>query len=63
MTGFDIRPQIGRRTALAGGAALLLTGSRRVGAEAGFATAAIDVHHHYLPPFYKPLARPWLDCG
>jgi predicted TIM-barrel fold metal-dependent hydrolase len=26
-----------------------------------FATSAIDVHHHFLPPFYKPLAKEWLD--
>lgn len=27
----------------------------------GFATSAIDVHHHFLPPFYKPLAKGWMD--
>jgi len=26
-----------------------------------FATSAIDVHHHFLPPFYKPLAKAWMD--
>jgi predicted TIM-barrel fold metal-dependent hydrolase len=30
-------------------------------APAPFATPAIDVHHHFLPPFYKPLAKAWLD--
>jgi predicted TIM-barrel fold metal-dependent hydrolase len=47
---------------LAGAGAALLAGpgARAQGAPA-FATDAIDVHHHFLPPFYKPLARPWLD--
>jgi predicted TIM-barrel fold metal-dependent hydrolase len=25
------------------------------------ARPAVDVHHHFLPPFYKPLATPWLN--
>ena len=51
-----------RRTMIAGSAAALGIPSWSRGAEApSFATPAIDVHHHFLPPFYKPLAKPWLD--
>jgi predicted TIM-barrel fold metal-dependent hydrolase len=51
-----------RRTVLAGAAASLpLGGSLRATAQARFTTSAIDVHHHFLPPFYKPLAKNWLD--
>jgi predicted TIM-barrel fold metal-dependent hydrolase len=47
---------------LAGAAATLALGTSGRGAEVPrFATPAIDVHHHFLPPFYKPLAKPWLD--
>jgi len=51
-----------RRTMIAGSAAALAIPSWSWGADAPpFATPAIDVHHHFLPPFYKPLAMPWLD--
>jgi predicted TIM-barrel fold metal-dependent hydrolase len=51
-----------RRTVLAGTAATLALGASARAADAPkFARAAIDVHHHFLPPFYKPLAKPWLD--
>ena len=51
-----------RRTLLGGAAAsLALGGTLRAAPSVPFATAAIDVHHHFLPPFYKPLAKPWLD--
>lgn len=35
--------------------------AQRPAPAAVFSTTAIDVHHHFLPPDYKPLARPWLD--
>ena len=51
-----------RRTMIAGSAAALAIPSWSRGADApSIATPAIDVHHHFLPPFYKPLAKPWLD--
>ena len=51
-----------RRTVLAGTAATLALGASVSAADAPtFARPAIDVHHHFLPPFYKPLAKPWLD--
>lgn len=50
-----------RRVALAGGAAVLLGGGLRAANPPQFATGAIDVHHHFLPPFYKPLAKSWMD--
>lgn len=50
-----------RRSALAGAAAVLLGGSTRIGAQSPPRTPAIDVHHHFLPPFYKPLVKGWLD--
>lgn len=50
-----------RRAVMIGGAAITLGGTLRAQPAQGFATAAIDVHHHFLPPFYKPLAKPWLD--
>jgi predicted TIM-barrel fold metal-dependent hydrolase len=51
-----------RRALLAGSAATLVLGTSLRGADAPkFATSAIDVHHHFLPTFYKPLAKPWLD--
>ena len=51
-----------RRAVLSGMAASLAIGeSLRAAAPAPFATTAIDVHHHFLPPFYKPLAKGWLD--
>jgi predicted TIM-barrel fold metal-dependent hydrolase len=43
------------------GATLAIGGGLRAAAPPAFATAAIDVHHHFLPPFYKPLAKAWLD--
>jgi predicted TIM-barrel fold metal-dependent hydrolase len=47
---------------LAGTAATLALGASTRAADAPpFARPAIDVHHHFLPPFYKPLAKPWLD--
>lgn len=39
----------------------MLGGSLRATAAPGFVTDAIDVHHHFLPPFYKPLAKGWMD--
>jgi len=46
-----------RRTLLGGMAASLAIGpGLRAASPAPFATTAIDVHHHVLPPFYKPLA-------
>jgi predicted TIM-barrel fold metal-dependent hydrolase len=51
-----------RRSVLAGTAATLALGASAHAADAPkFARPAIDVHHHFLPPFYKPLAKPWLD--
>jgi predicted TIM-barrel fold metal-dependent hydrolase len=51
-----------RRSILAGTAATLALGASGRGAAAPkFATSAIDVHHHFLPPFYKPLAKGWMD--
>lgn len=50
-----------RRAMLGGAAALALGGSLRAAQTTYFATSAIDVHHHFLPPFYKPLAKSWLD--
>lgn len=51
-----------RRAALGGTAAVALAGASGIRAEQpSFATSAVDVHHHFLPPFYKPLAKPWLD--
>lgn len=47
---------------MGGTAALVLSGSVRAGAQQPFATAAIDVHHHFLPPFYKPLVKGWMDA-
>jgi predicted TIM-barrel fold metal-dependent hydrolase len=46
---------------LGGAAALVILGSLRAAEPPRFATAAIDVHHHFLPPFYKPRAKGWLD--
>jgi len=52
-----------RRTMIAGTAATLAVAASGRGADGPrFATSAIDVHHHFLPPFYKPLAKPWLDA-
>jgi predicted TIM-barrel fold metal-dependent hydrolase len=42
-------------------ASLAIGGSLRAAPPAPFATTAVDVHHHFLPPFYKPLAEGWLD--
>lgn len=50
-----------RRTMLGGAAALALGGTLRAAEAPHFSTSAIDIHHHFLPPFYKPLAKPWLD--
>jgi len=51
-----------RRTVLGGMAASLAIGpSLRAASPAPFATTAIDIHHHFLPPFYKPLAKGWMD--
>jgi predicted TIM-barrel fold metal-dependent hydrolase len=51
-----------RRTVLGGMAAsIALAGSGRAASPSVFATSAIDVHHHFLPPFYKPLAKAWMD--
>ena len=50
-----------RRGVLGGGAALMLGPAVRASAQPRFASAAIDVHHHFLPPFYKPLVKGWMD--
>ena len=51
-----------RRAVVAGAAATLALGTRGRAADVpAFPTQAIDVHHHFLPPFYKPLAKSWLD--
>jgi predicted TIM-barrel fold metal-dependent hydrolase len=51
-----------RRSVLAGTAAALALGAAGRAADGPtFATSAIDVHHHFLPPFYKPLAKAWMD--
>ena len=50
-----------RRTVLGGAAALTLGGPLSATTAPQFATSAIDVHHHFLPPFYKPLAKDWMD--
>ncbi|HTM94289.1 MAG TPA: amidohydrolase family protein [Croceibacterium sp.] len=50
-----------RRAVIGGAAALALGGSLRAADAPHFATSAIDVHHHFLPPFYKPLAKRWMD--
>lgn len=52
---------ISRRAVMIGGAAMTLGGTQKAQPAPTFATSAIDVHHHFLPPFYKPLAKPWLD--
>jgi predicted TIM-barrel fold metal-dependent hydrolase len=44
-----------------GAAALILGGASRALGQPDFTTAAIDVHHHFLPPFYKPLVQGWMD--
>lgn len=47
---------------LAGSAATFALASSGRSADVSPAFApAIDVHHHFLPPFYKPLAKSWLD--
>jgi predicted TIM-barrel fold metal-dependent hydrolase len=51
-----------RRAALAGtAAAVAVGGPLRAATPRQFAGTAIDVHHHFLPPFYKPLAKAWMD--
>lgn len=51
-----------RRSVLAGtAAALAFSAAGRAVDGPTFATTAIDVHHHFLPPFYKPLAKAWMD--
>jgi predicted TIM-barrel fold metal-dependent hydrolase len=42
-------------------AAVALGGTVRAAPPGQFATSAIDVHHHFLPPFYKPLVKDWMD--
>ncbi len=60
--GGSAGPAWSRRAVVGGAVAALSTaGTLRAAAPAQFATTAIDVHHHFLPPFYKPLAKPWLD--
>lgn len=58
---------IDRRTVLQGAAALALTsglstsGSAAPGGQRpGEGVSPIDVHHHYVPPFYRDEARSWL---
>lgn len=41
---------------------MLLSRALPAAAPVPFTTRAIDVHHHFLPPFYKPLAKNWLDA-
>jgi predicted TIM-barrel fold metal-dependent hydrolase len=54
--------KVTRRTMLqAGTAALMLGGAARAQSQPQFATAAIDVHHHFLPPSYKPYVQSWMD--
>lgn len=48
-----------RRAAM--GALALAPVAARAAPPAAIATSAIDIHHHFLPPFYKPLAKDWLD--
>lgn len=51
-----------RRSVLGGAAAsMALGGTLRAATSPQFATSAIDVHHHFLPPFYKPLVKGWMD--
>jgi len=51
-----------RRTMLQGGtAALILSGATGAQSQPQFARSAIDVHHHFLPPFYKPHVQSWMD--
>ncbi|MGZ5879636.1 MAG: amidohydrolase family protein [Croceibacterium sp.] len=51
-----------RRAALgAATAALTLGGALRAASPPQFTTSAIDVHHHFLPPFYKPLVKGWMN--
>jgi 6-methylsalicylate decarboxylase len=50
-----------RRAMLGGAAGLVVGGVTGAKAQPAFATAAIDVHHHFLPPFYKPLVKGWMD--
>jgi predicted TIM-barrel fold metal-dependent hydrolase len=51
-----------RRAVLGGAAATLaLADGLRAAPPAPFAIPAIDVHHHFLPPFYKPLVKGWMD--
>ena len=51
-----------RRTMLQGGsAALILGGAAGAQSQPQFASSAIDVHHHFLPPFYKPHVQGWMD--
>jgi predicted TIM-barrel fold metal-dependent hydrolase len=53
---------VSRRSVLQGGAAaLILSCATGAKGQAGFPTAAIDVHHHFLPPFYKPHVQGWMD--
>ena len=44
-----------------GAAALILGGATRATGQPQFTTSAIDVHHHFLPPFYKPLVQSWMN--
>jgi len=46
---------------LGGATALALGGTLRAADAPQFATSALDVHHHFLPPFYKPLVQGWMD--
>jgi predicted TIM-barrel fold metal-dependent hydrolase len=51
-----------RRNLIRGIAATVaLGGNVRAAGPAKFATQATDVHHHFLPPFYKPLVKGWMD--
>jgi predicted TIM-barrel fold metal-dependent hydrolase len=44
-----------------GAAALILGGATGALGQSQFATGAIDVHHHFLPPSYKPRVQGWMD--
>jgi predicted TIM-barrel fold metal-dependent hydrolase len=50
-----------RRALIAGGAALAFGHKAAIGnLSRPSGGGAIDIHHHLLPPFYKPVVEPWL---
>ena len=50
---------LSRRTVLGGGIAMLVAGTTPAIGALATRRAPIDVHHHFLPPFYKPLVEGW----